>query len=80
MKFVSCKSAWSSFVIDGSTNLSLSSIQDEANLYDVFNSDIGRQFFNNNLCLFALGIHVIIPLLRVSISFFFFCFFFYYYY
>ena len=43
-------------------------MQDEACLYDVFNSDIGREFFNNNLSLFPFGIHVIIPLLRVSVS------------
>ena len=43
-------------------------MQDEAILYDVFNSDIGRQFFNNNLSLVPFGIHVIIPILRVSVS------------
>ena len=50
------------------TTLSLSAMQDEANLYDVFNNDIGCQFFNNNLSLFPFGIHAIIPLLRVSVS------------
>ena len=43
-------------------------MQDGANLYDVFSSDIGRQFFNNNLSLFPFGIHVIIPLLRESVN------------
>ena len=36
---------WSSFIIEGQTALSFSAMQEEANLYDVFNKDIGRQFF-----------------------------------
>ena len=50
-----------SFIIEGKTALSLSAMQEEAYLYDVFNKDIGRQFFNNSLSLFSFRMHVIIP-------------------
>ena len=36
-------------------------ITEEANLYITFNNEIGRQFFNNCLDLFGLGMQVIIP-------------------
>ena len=35
-------------------------ITEEANLYITFNNEIGRQFFNNYLDLFGLGMQVII--------------------
>ena len=62
-KSTEIKPVWSSFIIDGSTTLSLFAMQDEAYLYDVFNSEIGRrQFFNNKMSLFPFGLHVIISL------------------
>ena len=43
-------------------------MQEEANLYDVFNQDIGRQFFNSSLSLFPFGMHVIIPRFNESVN------------
>ena len=43
----------------------LSAIQEDASLYDIFSSEIGRQFFKNCLGLSPLGNSVRIPYLCV---------------
>ena len=43
-------------------------MQEEANLYDVFNKDIGRRIFNSSLSLFPFGMQVIIPRFNESVS------------
>ena len=55
------KPVWSVSITLSRTLLIIFAIHPDAILYVQFNRVKGRQFFNNSLDLFGLGIHVIMP-------------------